>query len=61
MSSNFKLYRRKTTAVSAGKIIIGGQNPIALQSMTNTDTLNLQATAEQCISAPIKTSKLSSI
>lgn len=30
--------RRKTREVSIGNIKIGGNNPIAVQSMTNTDT-----------------------
>ena len=30
--------RRKTKEVKIGKMAIGGNNPIAIQSMTNTDT-----------------------
>ena len=41
--------RRKTVAVDIGGVIIGGSAPIAVQSMTNTDTADAQATAEQVI------------
>lgn len=39
--------RRMTREVRVGKIAIGGQNPITIQSMTNTDTLNAEATVSQ--------------
>ena len=39
--------RRKTKEIKVGKIAIGGNNPIAIQSMTNTDTHNKIATLEQ--------------
>lgn len=39
--------RRKSREVRVGKIAIGGQNPIAIQSMTNTDTLDAKRTLEQ--------------
>ncbi len=42
-------YRRKTNEVFVGGMIIGGEQPVALQSMTNTDTLDTKRTAEQCI------------
>ncbi|MBS4013180.1 MAG: (E)-4-hydroxy-3-methylbut-2-enyl-diphosphate synthase [Bacteroidetes bacterium] len=35
--------------VKIGEIGIGGNNPIRLQSMTNTDTADVKATIEQCI------------
>ncbi len=41
--------RRKTIPVQVGNITIGGGNPIAVQSMTSTDTSNVQATAQQII------------
>ncbi len=34
--------------VKIGNIGLGGNNPIRLQSMTNTDTANVKATIEQC-------------
>ncbi|MGB9561881.1 MAG: flavodoxin-dependent (E)-4-hydroxy-3-methylbut-2-enyl-diphosphate synthase, partial [bacterium] len=36
-----------TRAVSVGKIIIGGGNPIVIQSMTKTDTKDIPATISQ--------------
>jgi len=41
--------RFKTRIVNIGNIPLGGSNPIRLQSMTTTDTMNTQATAEQSI------------
>lgn len=39
--------RRKTTQVQIGNVKIGGDNPIAIQSMCNTDTRNVEATVNQ--------------
>ena len=39
--------RKKTREVSVGNVIIGGDNPISVQSMTNTDTRDAKATIEQ--------------
>ncbi|MGL5440542.1 MAG: flavodoxin-dependent (E)-4-hydroxy-3-methylbut-2-enyl-diphosphate synthase [Filifactoraceae bacterium] len=39
--------RRKTKAVSLGNVIIGNNNPITVQSMTNTDTRNIELTVRQ--------------
>jgi (E)-4-hydroxy-3-methylbut-2-enyl-diphosphate synthase len=39
--------RRKTRAVSIGGTIIGGGNPVVIQSMTTTDTADIEATAAQ--------------
>ena len=39
--------RRKTREVKIGKIKIGGRNPIAVQSMCNTDTRDVKATIKQ--------------
>ena len=39
--------RRKTKKISAGGIEIGGGAPVSIQSMTNTDTRNVKATADQ--------------
>ena len=39
--------RRKSREVKIGKIAIGGNNKIAIQSMTNTDTSDWQATVSQ--------------
>src|SRR5262245_14232324 len=39
--------RRKTVAVNVGGIKVGGGNPIVVQSMTNTDTADVQSTVNQ--------------
>ncbi|MDR2903958.1 MAG: flavodoxin-dependent (E)-4-hydroxy-3-methylbut-2-enyl-diphosphate synthase [Clostridiales bacterium] len=39
--------RKKTRVVRIGDIAIGGSHPIAIQSMTNTDTANAAATIRQ--------------
>ena len=39
--------RRKTKEIKIGRIAIGGNNPIAIQSMTNTDTHDKEATLAQ--------------
>lgn len=41
------MYRDKTKCVQIGKKIIGGGNPILIQSMTNTATEDVKATVEQ--------------
>lgn len=47
MNSPFNYKRRKSSCVSIGKIVIGGNNPIAIQSMTNTPTLDTEASSAQ--------------
>lgn len=39
--------RRKTRTIQVGPLAIGGQAPIAVQSMTNTDTRDVEATVRQ--------------
>lgn len=39
--------RRKSRVIHVGKVPIGGDHPIAVQSMTNTDTRDADATVEQ--------------
>jgi (E)-4-hydroxy-3-methylbut-2-enyl-diphosphate synthase len=40
--------RRKTIGVNVGHIKVGGAAPVVVQSMTNTDTADVQSTAKQC-------------
>lgn len=40
--------RHQTIPVKVGEVIIGGGAPIVVQSMTNTDTADIEATAAQC-------------
>lgn len=42
-------YRRKTHTVRIGNLEIGGNNPISIQSMTNTDTHDIEATYRQAL------------
>ena len=39
--------RRKTKVINVGKVKIGGDNPISVQSMTNTLTTDIKATIKQ--------------
>ncbi len=41
------MYREQTKAVTIGDRVIGGGNPILIQSMTNTKTEDVKATVEQ--------------
>jgi len=41
--------RRSTREIYVGKVGIGGNNPISVQSMTNTDTRNVEATVKQIL------------
>ena len=40
--------RRRTVTTSVGGVPIGSDHPIVVQSMTNTDTADIAATAHQC-------------
>jgi len=42
-----KIYRRKTRIVNVGNVLIGGENPITVQTMTNTLTTDVKATLNQ--------------
>ncbi|MGE8940354.1 flavodoxin-dependent (E)-4-hydroxy-3-methylbut-2-enyl-diphosphate synthase [Leptospira interrogans] len=39
--------RRMTTAVDVGGVFVGGQHPVVVQSMTNTDTADIDSTVRQ--------------
>jgi len=41
------LQRRNTTTVRVGNVLIGGTEPVVVQSMTNTDTADIEATLAQ--------------
>jgi len=47
MELEYPIERRKCRAVKVGDVIIGGGFPIAVQSMTNTDTRDVTATVAQ--------------
>ncbi len=42
-------YRRQSRAVQVGSLTIGGSSPISVQSMTNTDTHDVEATYNQVL------------
>ncbi|MBW8282709.1 MAG: flavodoxin-dependent (E)-4-hydroxy-3-methylbut-2-enyl-diphosphate synthase, partial [Rhizobium sp.] len=39
--------RHRTVAVDVGGVIVGGNAPVVVQSMTNTDTADVDATVRQ--------------
>ncbi len=41
------IYRRKSRQIMVGKVPVGGDAPISVQTMTNTDTSDVKATVEQ--------------
>jgi (E)-4-hydroxy-3-methylbut-2-enyl-diphosphate synthase len=41
--------RHKTVCVKVGKIQVGGGAPVVVQSMTNTDTVDIASTTQQCL------------
>jgi len=41
--------RRRSIVVRVGQVLIGGDHPIAVQSMTNTETADVTATVEQIV------------
>ena len=44
---NYNAIRRQTPTVKIGCVSIGARHPIAIQSMTNTDTHDTEATIDQ--------------
>ena len=50
--------RIKTTPVRVGSIVIGGNEPIRIQSMTTTKTEDVEATVEQILSLVRKKAEL---
>ena len=49
MTYSNKIIRKKTKEVLVGNVKIGGKSPIVVQSMTDTDTVNISATVSQII------------
>lgn len=43
------VYRRKSRQIMVGKVPVGGDAPISVQTMTNTDTSDVQATVAQVL------------
>ena len=46
-NTNQSMARRKSVAVDIGGVVVGGGAPIVVQSMTNTDTADVEGTVEQ--------------
>ena len=46
--SNRSTTRRPTRTVKIGQVTVGGESPVVVQSMTNTDTVDVVKTAIQC-------------
>ena len=42
-----KINRKKTKVINVGKVLVGGDNPISVQSMTNTLTTDIKSTVKQ--------------
>ena len=49
MYNQFNYLRRKSQAIKVGIVTLGGNQPIRVQSMANTDTNDIQNSVEQCI------------
>jgi len=49
MVKNAFITRQKTNSVNIGGVIVGGNSPVVVQSMTNTDTADIDATTKQII------------
>ncbi|MGL6291731.1 MAG: (E)-4-hydroxy-3-methylbut-2-enyl-diphosphate synthase, partial [Silanimonas sp.] len=47
MSSAIPAPRRRSIPVRVGKVIVGGDAPVVVQSMTNTDTADIKGTTQQ--------------
>ncbi len=58
MTMNGPMQRRQSIAVKIGSLTIGGGAPIIVQSMTNTDTADVEATARQVASLAAAGSEL---
>ncbi len=46
---DYNAYRRRSRPIKVGQVGIGGNNPISVQSMTNTDTHDIEATYAQVV------------
>jgi len=50
LNTNLGSYnRRKSISVKVGNVIVGGDSPIVIQSMTNTDTADIDSTFKQIL------------
>ena len=42
-----QIQRRRTVSVKIGSVVVGSDAPVVVQSMTNTDTANVESTVQQ--------------
>ncbi len=56
--SEFPVRRHRTVAVRVGGVTVGGESPVVVQSMTNTDTADVEATASQIAELALAGSEL---
>ncbi|MDX9749191.1 MAG: (E)-4-hydroxy-3-methylbut-2-enyl-diphosphate synthase [Paludibacter sp.] len=49
MYNPFNYTRRRSNQIQVGKVLLGGVNPVRVQSMANTDTNNTEDSVAQCI------------
>ena len=42
-----EIKRKKTKVIKVGKVLVGGDSPISVQSMTNTLTTDIKSTIDQ--------------
>ncbi len=49
MNNPFNYTRRRSNQIQVGKVLLGGVNPVRVQSMANTDTNNTEDSVAQCI------------
>lgn len=47
MESSYKINRRKSRQIKIGNVLVGGDAPISVQSMTNSETTDVPATVKQ--------------
>jgi len=50
--------RRPSVTVAIGRVLVGGHHPVVVQSMTNTDTADAKATAQQVAALAVAGSEL---
>ncbi|MEA4981170.1 MAG: (E)-4-hydroxy-3-methylbut-2-enyl-diphosphate synthase, partial [Paludibacter sp.] len=49
MYNQFNYARRKSNTIKVGKVLLGGDQPVRVQSMANTDTNDTESSVAQCI------------
>ncbi len=56
-----KINRRKTRVINVGSVLVGGNNPISVQTMTNTLTTDVNAPITLLVILPTKYLEISPI